>query len=76
MGWDSYLPLKKSVQSVIDQNLPYQFLRGQPLKFIYLRARGRLHTNLISASLLGRFYCKILVLVRARKRECMVYEST
>ena len=33
MGLDSYLPLKKSGQSVIDQNLPYRFLRGQPLKF-------------------------------------------
>ena len=32
MGYDSYLPLKKSGQSVIDQNLPYRFLRGQPLK--------------------------------------------
>ena len=32
MGQDSYLPLKKSGQSVIDQNLPYRFLRGQPLK--------------------------------------------
>ena len=27
MGQDSYLPLKKSGQSVIDQNLPYRFLR-------------------------------------------------
>ena len=32
MGQDSYLPLEKSGQSVIDQNLPYRFLRGQPLK--------------------------------------------
>ena len=32
MGLDSYLPLKKSGQSVIDRNLPYRFLRGQPLK--------------------------------------------
>ena len=31
MGQDSYLPLEKSGQSVIDQNLPYRFLRGQPL---------------------------------------------
>ena len=31
MGWDSYLPLKKSGQSVIHRNLPYRFLRGQPL---------------------------------------------
>ena len=31
MGLDSYLPLKKSGQSVIDRNLPYRFLRGQPL---------------------------------------------
>ena len=31
MGQDSYLPLKKSGQSVIDQNLPYRILRGQPL---------------------------------------------
>ena len=34
MGQDSYLPLEKSGQSVIDQNLPYRFLRGQPLKFL------------------------------------------
>ena len=34
MGQDSYLPLKKSGQSVIDQNLPYRFLRGQPLKYL------------------------------------------
>ena len=33
MGLDSYLPLKKSGQSVIDRNLPYRFLRRQPLKF-------------------------------------------
>ena len=32
MGLDSYLPLKKSGQSVIHRNLPYRFLRGQPLK--------------------------------------------
>ena len=32
MGYDSHLPLKKSGQSVIDRNLPYRFLRGQPLK--------------------------------------------
>ena len=32
MGKDSYLPLKKLEQSVTDQNLPYGFLRGQPLK--------------------------------------------
>ena len=32
MGLDSYLPLKKSGQSVIDRNLPYRFLSGQPLK--------------------------------------------
>ena len=32
MGWDSYLPLEKSGQSVIDRNLPYRLLRGQPLK--------------------------------------------
>ena len=32
MGQDSYLPREKSGQSVIDQNLPYRFLRGQPLK--------------------------------------------
>ena len=32
MGLDRYLPLKKSGQSVKDQNLPYRFLRGQPLK--------------------------------------------
>ena len=32
MGQDSHLPLKKSGQSVIDRNLPYRFLRGQPLK--------------------------------------------
>ena len=32
MGQDSYLPLKKLGQSVIDQNLPYRFLHGQPLK--------------------------------------------
>ena len=32
MWLDSYLPLKKSGQSVIDRNLPYRFLRGQPLK--------------------------------------------
>ena len=32
MGLDSYLPLKKSGQSVIDRNLPNRFLRGQPLK--------------------------------------------
>ena len=31
MGYDSHLPLKKSGQSVIDRNLPYRFLRGQPL---------------------------------------------
>ena len=31
MGLDSYLPLKKSGQSVMDRNLPYRFLRGQPL---------------------------------------------
>ena len=31
MGQDSYLPLEKSGQSVIEQNLPYRFLRGQPL---------------------------------------------
>ena len=31
MGLDSYLPLKKSGQSVLDQNLPYRFLHGQPL---------------------------------------------
>ena len=35
MGQDSYLPLKKSGQSVIDQNLPYRFLRGQPLNNQY-----------------------------------------
>ena len=29
MGLDSYLPLKKSGQSVIHRNLPYRFLRGQ-----------------------------------------------
>ena len=33
MGQDSYLLLKKSGQSVIDQNLPYRFLRGEPLKY-------------------------------------------
>ena len=33
MGKDSYLPLKISGQSVIDQNLPYRFLREQPLKW-------------------------------------------
>ena len=32
MGQDSYLPLGKPGQSVIDRNLPYRFLRGQPLK--------------------------------------------
>ena len=32
MGLDSYAPLKKSGQSVIHRNLPYRFLRGQPLK--------------------------------------------
>ena len=32
MWLDSYLPLKKSGQSVVDRNLPYRFLRGQPLK--------------------------------------------
>ena len=31
MGQDSYLPLKKSGQSVIHRNLPYRFVRGQPL---------------------------------------------
>ena len=31
MRQDSYLPLEKSGQSVIDQNFPYRFLRGQPL---------------------------------------------
>ena len=31
MWLDSYLPLEKSGQSVIDRNLPYRFLRGQPL---------------------------------------------
>ena len=31
MGKDSCLPLKKSGQSVVDRNLPYRFLRGQPL---------------------------------------------
>ena len=35
MGQDSYLPLEKSGQSVIEQNLPYRFLRGQPLKACY-----------------------------------------
>ena len=32
MGQDSHLPLKNSGQSVIDRNLPYRFLRRQPLK--------------------------------------------
>ena len=32
MGKYSYLPLEKSGQSVIDRNLPYRFLPGQPLK--------------------------------------------
>ena len=49
MGLDSYLPLKKSGQSVIDRNLPYGFLRGQlfkPLKGqpeyqAFLRGQGR-----------------------------------
>ena len=36
MGQDSSLPLKKSGQSVIDQDLPYRFLRGQPLKLLTL----------------------------------------
>ena len=31
MGLDSYLPLKKSGQSMLHRNLPYQFLHGQPL---------------------------------------------
>ena len=35
MGLDSYLPLKKSGQCVIDRNLPYRFLRGQPLKCLF-----------------------------------------
>ena len=34
MGLDSYLPLKKSGQSVIHRNLPYRFLRGQPLNIV------------------------------------------
>ena len=34
MGLDSYLPLKKSGQCVIDRNLPYRFLRGQPLNYL------------------------------------------
>ena len=34
MGQDSYLSLKKSRQSVIDQNLPYRFIRGHPLNFV------------------------------------------
>ena len=40
MGQDSYLPLEKSGQSVIDQNLPYWFLRGRPLK-IAVNSEGR-----------------------------------
>ena len=32
MGQDNYLPLEKSGQSVMDRNLPYRFLRGQPFK--------------------------------------------
>ena len=42
MGQDSYLPLKKSGQSVIDQNLPYRFLRGQPLKALQEPMQNRL----------------------------------
>ena len=38
MGSDSYLPLENSGQSVIDQYLPYRFLRGQPLKLYTLKA--------------------------------------
>ena len=36
MGQDNYLPLKKSGQSVIGQNLPYPFLRGQPLNYVFI----------------------------------------
>ena len=36
MGLDSYLPLKNSGQSVIHRNLPYRFLRGQPLNYYEL----------------------------------------
>ena len=40
MGLDSYLPLKKSGQSVIRRNLPYRFLRGQPLKWCFARVKN------------------------------------
>ena len=65
MGLDSYLPLKKSGQSVIDQNLPYRFLRGQPLKravIVYkIRTilKSRCHTtapNWLKISMQGWFW--------------------
>ena len=38
MGQDNYLPLEKSGQSVIDRNLPYRLLRGQPLKLLHFHS--------------------------------------
>ena len=49
MGQDSHLPLKKSGQSVIDRNLPYRFLRGQPLKSCFFRKLLTVQTGIIPA---------------------------
>ena len=55
MGQDSYLPLEKSGQSVIDQNLPYRVLRGQPLNNPYIDSCLNLCT--MAASIMATLLC-------------------
>ena len=57
MGQDSYLPLEKSGQSVIDQNLPYRFLRGQPLKKQGKKLQGKFKILIGYACVSGSYRC-------------------